>query len=233
MDPSSVQFQHAIGRGVLWNRSRMTYGPRRLLQVPGEEGDMAFFLEYSPPPRDAITLPRHMLYVLVGVILVVVATYAIVGHLINDLIHDLAEQEDNVFFKDYRPPARDSINLSKYTLYLLMATFIVLTVLYAIIGHLINDLLHDLADWMFGKQPEEVMVDLLQSKDKFSADWCPETSPELEELARAEQIKVVMEGTNTMPAIWVISDEPCPSHTGRRVSFGNIAYTPLDAQAPC
>ncbi|KAJ8274649.1 hypothetical protein COCON_G00092740 [Conger conger] len=91
MDPSAVQSQHAMGWGVLWNRSRLTYGPRRLLQVPEEEGDMAFFLEYSPPPRDAINLPRYMLYVLVGVVLIVVATYAIVGHLIKDLFHDLAD----------------------------------------------------------------------------------------------------------------------------------------------
>lgn len=62
---------------------------------------MTFFMEYSPPPRDVITLPRHMLYVLVGVVLVVVAIYAIVGHLIKDLFHDLAGNMPTARLWDY------------------------------------------------------------------------------------------------------------------------------------
>lgn len=56
-----------------------------------EDGDQeAYFLDYIPPARDAITLPRNVVFVLIGVVLVLVATYAIVGHLIRDLMHDLA-----------------------------------------------------------------------------------------------------------------------------------------------
>lgn len=61
----------------------------------------------------------------------------------------------------------------------------------------------------------------MEARDKFMVDWCPETSPELEELARAEQIKVVMETSNHTPAIWVISDgsETRPPRAGPRVAF--------------
>lgn len=67
---------------------------RLLLQMPLRKEEDAYFVDYSPPARDAITLPRNMVYVLVGVVLVVVATYAIVGHLIKDLVHDLAGNPD-------------------------------------------------------------------------------------------------------------------------------------------
>lgn len=65
---------------------------RRLLQLPSrkDKEEEAYFLDYVPPPRDAISLPHNVVYVLVGVVLVLVATYAIVGHLIKDLMHDLA-----------------------------------------------------------------------------------------------------------------------------------------------
>uniref|UniRef100_W5LZD7 Uncharacterized protein n=1 Tax=Lepisosteus oculatus TaxID=7918 RepID=W5LZD7_LEPOC len=65
-------------------------------------------------------------------------------------------EEQEVFFEDYKPPSRDAIYLPKYILYLLMASLIVVAVLYAIIGHLIKDLIHDFADWLFGMEPEEV-----------------------------------------------------------------------------
>ncbi|XP_072525548.1 uncharacterized protein [Salminus brasiliensis] len=128
--------------------------------------------------------------------------------------------EDEVFFESYIPPARDAIHMPIHVLYMLLATIVILMTLYAIIGHLIKDLIHDLADLMFGEQPEEVQVNFLEAKDKFMADWCPETTPELEALARAEEIKVVMEGNTRGPAIWVISDEPRPPRTGPRVAFG-------------
>lgn len=46
--------------------------------------------EYRPPPLDAIRLPRYVLYLLLAALLVVAVAYAIVGHLIKDLAHDLA-----------------------------------------------------------------------------------------------------------------------------------------------
>lgn len=56
------------------------------------------YLNYTPPPRDAISLPHHVLYVLTGVVLVVLALYAIVGHLITDLMHDLAGAKSPLVF---------------------------------------------------------------------------------------------------------------------------------------
>lgn len=70
--------------------TRLLVEHRQLLQMPLRKEEDAYFVDYSPPARDAITLPRNVVYVLVGVVLVVVATYAIVGHLIKDLMHDLA-----------------------------------------------------------------------------------------------------------------------------------------------
>jgi hypothetical protein len=48
-------------------------------------------------------------------------------------------------YEEYRPPPLDAIRLPRYVLYLLMATFLVVAVAYAIVGHLIKDLAHDLA----------------------------------------------------------------------------------------
>lgn len=50
----------------------------------------AMYEEYRPPPLDAIRLPRYALYLLMAAVLVVAVAYAIVGHLIKDLAHDLA-----------------------------------------------------------------------------------------------------------------------------------------------
>lgn len=80
---------------------RVTSGPL-LLQVaamPGlvdEEGPESWsrapplYEEYRPPPLDSIRLPRYVLYLLLAALLVVAVAYAIVGHLIKDLAHDLA-----------------------------------------------------------------------------------------------------------------------------------------------
>lgn len=64
-------------------------------------------------------------------------------------------KEEGVLYVDYKPPALDSIRLPHYVLYLMMAATLVLVVAYAIVGHLIKDLVHDFADWAFGPKPEE------------------------------------------------------------------------------
>ncbi|XP_074545104.1 uncharacterized protein LOC141804536 [Halichoeres trimaculatus] len=79
---------------LLSNLTQPLFERRQLLQLSRgeeEEEEEAYFADYIPPARDAITLPRNVIYVLVGVVLVIVATYAIVGHLIKDLMHDLAD----------------------------------------------------------------------------------------------------------------------------------------------
>ncbi|XP_054595355.1 small integral membrane protein 44 [Nothobranchius furzeri] len=80
------------GGTPLLNLTQLVFEHRQLLQLssPKDEED-AYFVDYVPPARDAITLPRSVVYVLVGVVLIIVVTYAIVGHLIKDLMHDLAD----------------------------------------------------------------------------------------------------------------------------------------------
>lgn len=59
------------------------------------------------------------------------------------------EEDGAVFFESYIPPSRDAVHLPTYVLYLLMAMFIMGGVLYAIIGHLMKDLIHDFAgEWL-------------------------------------------------------------------------------------
>ncbi|KAM9516217.1 small integral membrane protein 44 [Guaruba guarouba] len=64
-------------------------------------------------------------------------------------------EEDGVLYVEYKPPALDSIRLPRYVLYLVLAATLVLLVAYAIVGHLIKDLVHDFADWAFGPKAEE------------------------------------------------------------------------------
>lgn len=75
-------------------------------------------------------------------------------------------------------------------------------------------------DLLCGEQPEEVVVNYCEAKDKFMADWCPETSPELQAMALAEEEKMVDRDFIKAPAIWIISSEPRGSKTGPRVVFG-------------
>ncbi|XP_055463753.1 small integral membrane protein 44 [Psammomys obesus] len=58
-------------------------------------------------------------------------------------------------YEEYRPPPLDAIRLPRYAMYLLMAAILVVAVAYAIVGHLIKDLAHDLADWAFGPKPDQ------------------------------------------------------------------------------
>lgn len=96
------------GGAQLLNLSQLVVGQRQLLQLYRQQDeDDAYFVDYIPPARDAVTLPRSVVYVLAGVMLIVVATYAIVGHLINDLLHDLAGnlqlEHRNVMFSLVHP----------------------------------------------------------------------------------------------------------------------------------
>lgn len=79
-----------------------------------------------------------------------------------------------------------------------------------------------LVDLLFGAQPEEVEVNYCEAKDKFMADWCPETSPELEEMARAEEKNSFDKDFLRAPAIWTISDvvDARSSRSSPRVVFG-------------
>eukprot|EP00062_Callorhinchus_milii_P013490 gi/632961656/ref/XP_007896881.1/ PREDICTED: uncharacterized protein LOC103181910 [Callorhinchus milii] len=65
-----------------------------------------------------------------------------------------AKEEEEIVYIDYKPPSRDAIHLPKHVIYLLLAGLIVVAVAYAIVGHLIKDLVHDFADWIFGPDLE-------------------------------------------------------------------------------
>lgn len=45
--------------------------------------------QYKPPPRDIIQLPKSILYLLMAALVIVAVAYAIVGHLIKDLMLDI------------------------------------------------------------------------------------------------------------------------------------------------
>lgn len=51
--------------------------------------------------------------------------------------------EDDLLYTDYRTPPRDSMPLPKAVLYLLMVALVVVVVAYAIVGHLLKDLVHE------------------------------------------------------------------------------------------
>lgn len=62
------------------------------------------YKEYKPPPRDIIQLPKAVLYLLMAAVVVIAVAYAIVGHLIKDLMLDIlgrAVLPVDVFFKGY------------------------------------------------------------------------------------------------------------------------------------
>ncbi|KTG34054.1 hypothetical protein cypCar_00031710 [Cyprinus carpio] len=65
---------------------------------------------------------------------------------------------ESPLYKDYRPPARDLIQLPRALLYLMMAAVVVVAVAYAIVGHLIKDLAHDILDWALGPDEEILKV---------------------------------------------------------------------------
>lgn len=47
------------------------------------------YKEYKPPPRDLIQLPQSVLYLVMAALVVVAVAYAIVGHLIKELMLDI------------------------------------------------------------------------------------------------------------------------------------------------
>ncbi|TFK01718.1 kinesin-like protein KIF12-like [Platysternon megacephalum] len=72
-----------------------------------------------------------------------------------DHLFQYSYSDNDQLYKEYKPPARDAIPLPKAVLYLLMAALVVVAVAYAIVGHLIKDLVHDLIDWILGPSPDD------------------------------------------------------------------------------
>lgn len=61
----------------------------------------------------------------------------------SGLSHQYLVHNGEPLYTDYKPPSRDLIQLPKSIIYLLMAGLVVVAVAYAIVGHLIKDLMLD------------------------------------------------------------------------------------------
>ncbi|KAK1799254.1 hypothetical protein P4O66_007499 [Electrophorus voltai] len=55
---------------------------------PGEE---SLYKDYKPVTRNLIPLPKAVLYLLMGALVVVAVAYVIVGHLIKDIVSDVVD----------------------------------------------------------------------------------------------------------------------------------------------
>ncbi|XP_077118072.1 small integral membrane protein 44 isoform X1 [Ranitomeya variabilis] len=61
---------------------------------------------------------------------------------------------DSPSYADYKPLEMELIPLPRAVVYLLMAAVVVVAAVYAIVGHLIKDLAHDIADCILGPQTD-------------------------------------------------------------------------------
>lgn len=68
---------------------------------------------------------------------------------VSELVNPVYQFAEAPLFKDYKPPARDFIQVPRTLLYLMMAAVVVVAVAYAIVGHLIKDLAHDILGTSF------------------------------------------------------------------------------------
>lgn len=66
------------------------------------QSDLLYTDDRTPPPRDSMPLPKAVLYLLMAALVVVAVAYAIVGHLVKDVVND---------FVGMSPPSR---SLSSY-----------------------------------------------------------------------------------------------------------------------
>ncbi|KAL3067390.1 hypothetical protein OYC64_017178 [Pagothenia borchgrevinki] len=62
-------------------------------------------------------------------------------------------------YTEYKPPSRDVIQLPKSVLYLLVAALVIVAVAYAIVGHLIKDLMLDITDCLLGPVEDDIKKD--------------------------------------------------------------------------
>ncbi|XP_068506721.1 uncharacterized protein [Syngnathus scovelli] len=68
-------------------------------------------------------------------------------------------QNIDSMYEEYKPPSRDIIQLPKSVFYVFVAAVVVVSVAYAIVGHLIKDLLLDITDCLLGPVDEDVKKD--------------------------------------------------------------------------
>ncbi|KAM4748270.1 uncharacterized protein WCC33_005719 [Rhinophrynus dorsalis] len=85
----------------------------------------------------------------------------------SQFMYQYSISNENPTYTDYKPPQRELIPLPKAVLYLLMAALLVVGVAYAIVGHLIKDLAHNIADCILGPQAEEHSADIPKSSKEI------------------------------------------------------------------
>ncbi|KAM4575533.1 uncharacterized protein V3H82_010022 [Fundulus diaphanus] len=67
--------------------SNQTSGMEHIFQYSYSENDL-LFTGYRTPARDSIPLPKAVLYLVISALVVVAVAYAIVGHLVKDVVND-------------------------------------------------------------------------------------------------------------------------------------------------
>ncbi|KAI4872306.1 hypothetical protein NFI96_027734 [Prochilodus magdalenae] len=82
--------RHFVLWHKIWSSSKKASTVRRLLQEAAERNKL-YFADYNPPARDAVSVPKYIIYIIIGVVVVAVGMYGVTGHLIKDLFHDLAD----------------------------------------------------------------------------------------------------------------------------------------------
>ncbi|XP_038150978.1 uncharacterized protein LOC119789866 isoform X1 [Cyprinodon tularosa] len=67
--------------------SNQTSGMEHIFQYSYSENDL-LFTDYRTPARDSTQLPKAILYLVISALVVVAVAYAIVGHLVKDVVND-------------------------------------------------------------------------------------------------------------------------------------------------
>ncbi|RXN10017.1 hypothetical protein ROHU_031110 [Labeo rohita] len=126
--------------------------------------------------------------------------------------------ESDLQYTDYRTPPRDSIPLPKAVLYLVMAALVVVAVAYAIVGHLVKDLVHDFVEWVFGPRSDN-------RRSKSEVNCISSSMNEMSELSRPVDLRCIaynhsdcLSTANKPEELVVTIDEtlqlPCEAYSG-------------------
>ncbi|XP_016354185.1 uncharacterized protein LOC107697851 [Sinocyclocheilus anshuiensis] len=125
--------------------------------------------------------------------------------------------ESDLQFTDYKTPPRDSIPLPKAVLYLVMAALVVVAVAYAIVGHLVKDLVHEFVEWVFGPHSDN-------RRSKSEVNCISSSMNEMRELSHPVDMRCIVynhsdcQSAIKMEELVVTIDEtlqlPCEAYSG-------------------
>lgn len=93
--------------------SNHTSGMEHVFQYSYSESDLQY-TDYRTPQRDSIPLPKAVLYLVMAALVVVAVAYAIVGHLVKDLVHEFLGK---CFLEMYCVCDRLNNTLTKYCVF--------------------------------------------------------------------------------------------------------------------